>query len=104
MSAPPPDPSDLREWLRRARSNLARARAGRPTPEVLLEDLAFDAQQPAEKAIKAVLIARGISPPRTDSFGAHISRVEEAGVGVIEASVSEGKDGPTPPPGLPDPS
>lgn len=80
MSAPPRDPSDPREWLRRARSNLARAAAGRPTSEVLWEDLAFDAQQAAEKAIKAVLIAWGISPPRTHSFGPLISRVEETGV------------------------
>jgi HEPN domain-containing protein len=50
-------PDDPREWLNRARSNLARA--GDPVPGVYLEDLCFDAQQAAEKAIKAVIIARG---------------------------------------------
>jgi hypothetical protein len=35
-------PDDPREWLNRARSNLALARA--VVPDVLLEDLCFDAQ------------------------------------------------------------
>ena len=47
-------PDDPREWLNRARSNLARAKTKRKG--VYLEDLCFDAQQAAEKAIKAVLI------------------------------------------------
>jgi HEPN domain-containing protein len=50
-------PDDPREWLRRARSNLAHALSR--NPEVCLEDLCFDAQQAAEKAIKAVFVARG---------------------------------------------
>jgi HEPN domain-containing protein len=49
-------PDDPREWLNRARSNLNRARA--ELAEVYFEDLCFDAQQAAEKAIKAVLIRR----------------------------------------------
>lgn len=55
---PPDDPC---EWLNRARSNLVRARV--TLPGVYLEDLCFGAQQAAEKAIKAVLIARGVSFP-----------------------------------------
>jgi len=55
------DPTDPKEWLRRARSNLIRAST--PLSGVYLEDLCFDAQQAAEKAIKAVLIARGIPYP-----------------------------------------
>jgi HEPN domain-containing protein len=50
-------PDDPREWLNRARSNLAHARA--VSPEVFLEDLCFDAQQATEKAVKAVFIHRG---------------------------------------------
>jgi HEPN domain-containing protein len=50
-------PDDPREWINRAKSNLAHARA--VNPEVLLEDLCFDAQQSAEKAIKEVFISRG---------------------------------------------
>jgi HEPN domain-containing protein len=51
-------PDDPREWLRRARSSLAHAWS--VSPEVCLEDLCFDAQQAAEKAIKAVCIRRGV--------------------------------------------
>jgi HEPN domain-containing protein len=54
-------PDDPREWLNRARSNLLRAQA--TLPGVYLEDLCFDAQQAAEKALKAVLIARGVAFP-----------------------------------------
>lgn len=54
-------PDDPREWLNRARSNLARAKI-----LILggyLEDPCFDAQQAAEKAIKAVMIGRDIDFP-----------------------------------------
>ncbi len=54
-------PDDPREWLNRARSNLVRAR--NRIPGAYLEDLCFDAQQAAEKAIKAVLIACEIAFP-----------------------------------------
>jgi HEPN domain-containing protein len=60
-------PDDPREWLNRARSNLVRARAILPC--VYLEDLCFDAQQAAEKAIKAVLIARGVDYPFDHDLG-----------------------------------
>ncbi len=59
------DPSDPRSWLRRARSNLARARIGRSSPEILLEDSCFDAQQAAEKAIKAVWVSQHAESPLT---------------------------------------
>lgn len=51
--------------MRRARSNLAQARLGVGLPDVLLEDLCFQAQQAAEKAIKAVLVHRSIDFPKT---------------------------------------
>ncbi|MGD0949512.1 MAG: HEPN domain-containing protein [Candidatus Binatia bacterium] len=59
------DPTSPHEWVRRARSNLARARAGRNVPDVLYEDLCFDAQQAAEKAIKALLVHRQVRFPKT---------------------------------------
>jgi HEPN domain-containing protein len=49
------DPTDPREWMRRARSNLVHARSR--AEGVCFEDLCFDAQQAAEKAIKAVLVS-----------------------------------------------
>ncbi len=52
---------DPREWVRRARSNLIRART--PLEGVFLEDLCFDAQQAAEKALKAFLAFKEIPFP-----------------------------------------
>jgi HEPN domain-containing protein len=54
-------PKDPREWLARAKSNLALAR--NVIPEVDLEDFCFDAQQCAEKAIKAIFVGRGETFP-----------------------------------------
>ena len=54
-------PNDPREWLNRARSNLVQAEQVRPG--VYLEDLCFQAQQAAEKALKALLLARDIPFP-----------------------------------------
>jgi len=53
-------PDDPREWLNRARSNLAQAKGGGRLTEVYREDLCFNAQQAAEKAIKAVSIAENV--------------------------------------------
>ncbi len=50
-------PDDAREWISRAKSNLAMSR--KADPDVDLEDLCFEAQQAAEKGIKAVFIERG---------------------------------------------
>lgn len=50
------------EWLRRAGSNLARAKSGRITHEILYEDLCFDAQQALEKALKSLYIAPDFWP------------------------------------------
>jgi HEPN domain-containing protein len=57
-------PGSPEDWIRRARSDLALARTP-PEVGVLLEDLCFHAQQAAEKALKAVLIARSVPVPRT---------------------------------------
>jgi HEPN domain-containing protein len=62
---PPPDrtiPGSSHDWLVRARSSYAIAQA--PKPEAAAwEDLCFEAQQSAEKAIKAVLRHRRIVFP-----------------------------------------
>ncbi len=85
------DPSDPQSWLRRARSNLARARAGRPTVEVLYEDLCFDAQQAAEKAVKGVLVARQRDFPKTHVVERLLGLVEAAGV-EVPVSIREAGD------------
>ena len=53
------------DWLRHARSDLEYARVG-PTRETILpEQVCFHAQQAAEKALKAMLLARGVIFPFT---------------------------------------
>lgn len=54
------DPSKTNDWLKRAKSNLARARAGKVADDVLYEDLCFDAQQAVEKALKALCVMHRI--------------------------------------------
>jgi HEPN domain-containing protein len=76
-------PDDPREWLNRARSSLAQARAH--IGEIYLEDLCFAAQQAAEKAIKAVLIRRGVAFPYIHDLARLLTLVEEAGVKIPEA-------------------
>jgi HEPN domain-containing protein len=73
-------PNDPREWLVRARANLARAQA--ESPDFLLEDLCFDAQQAAEKAIKAVFIHRGERFPYIHEVRELLDLLEKNGVKV----------------------
>ena len=54
--------------------NLVRAQA--MLPGVYLEDLCFDAQQAAEKAIKAVLIARGAIIPITSIDSSRVAMTD----------------------------
>ena len=57
-------PEVVASWLAYAESDLAVA-GGADRPGVLTETLCFHAQQAAEKAIKAGLVAGGAEPPRT---------------------------------------
>ncbi|MEW5817617.1 MAG: HEPN domain-containing protein [Spirochaetota bacterium] len=79
-----PDPTDPQEWLRRARSNLAKAKANHDLPEVLYEDLCFDAQQAAEKAIKAALVHKQIPFPKTHDIINLLTLLQQGGVEVPE--------------------
>lgn len=72
-------PTDPREWLNRARSNLVQASAGARLAEIYLEDLCFQAQQAAEKALKAVLIALNLRFPYTHDLATLLSLLEQAG-------------------------
>lgn len=63
-SSAPGSPAD---WLRHAFSDLALAGIA-PLAPILYEDLCFHAQQAAEKALKAVLIAYAIPVPRTHNL------------------------------------
>jgi HEPN domain-containing protein len=66
------------EWLRRAKGNLALAKQRKPK-EAYWEDLCFEAQQAAEKAIKAVLKSAGIDFPKTHDIGELLSIVNQSG-------------------------
>ncbi len=67
------------EWLNRARSNLARAKADSRIPYVYLEDLCFDTQQAAEKAIKAVLLDLRVPFPYHHDLAELLDLVQKAG-------------------------
>jgi HEPN domain-containing protein len=73
-------PTDPHEWLRRARSNLARAK--NRIPEACLEDLCYDSQQAAEKAIKAVFIHRGLAFQYTHDLAKLVTDLRRAGCGI----------------------
>jgi HEPN domain-containing protein len=70
-------PEDPREWLNRARSNLALAKAKRKG--VYLEDLCFDAQQAAEKSIKALLIKADVAFPYVHDLAELLTLLEKSG-------------------------
>lgn len=76
-------PDDPREWLRSARSDLALA--GAQVPGADLEAFCFHAQQAAEKAIKGVLLSRGIRFPYVHDLGALLAIAARNGVTVPEA-------------------
>ncbi len=76
-------PDDPREWLGRARGSLTRAR--QRLPGVYLEDLCFDAQQAAEKALKAVLIALRVEFPYTHDLAQLLTLLQTNGVAVSDA-------------------
>ena len=71
-------PTDPCEWINRAKSNLAGA--GQADPDVYLEDLCFDAQQAAEKAIKAVFIHRGLHFPYVHNLRRLLELLDRDGV------------------------
>ncbi len=71
-------PSDNpREWIKRAQSNLVLAKS--LVPHTYLEDYCFNAQQAAEKAIKAVLVLQGIDFPYVHDLTRLMSMLEDSG-------------------------
>ena len=73
-------PDDPREWLNRAKSNLALAK--NPIPGAYLEDLCFEAQLAAEKAIKATLIRLGLEFAYVHDLARLLSLLDDAGEAV----------------------
>lgn len=77
------DPSDPHTWIVRARSNLNLAENGRGK-DVMLEDLCFNTQQAAEKALKAVCLFKSLDFPRTHSITHLLDLIEASGVAIPE--------------------
>jgi HEPN domain-containing protein len=73
-------PTDPREWLRRAKLNLARSQ--NLLEDADYEDYCFDAQQTAEKAIKAVFIRHGLSVKRIHDLRQLLTILAGAGIRV----------------------
>jgi HEPN domain-containing protein len=72
-------PDHPMDWLARARSNLLLAESSRQQG-VFLEDLCFEAQQAAEKALKAVCVFYKIDFPKTHSLNTLTALLEQAGI------------------------
>jgi HEPN domain-containing protein len=71
------------DWLRRAKGNLARAKQTKPK-DAFWEDLCFDAQQAAEKAIKAVLVFRQLEFRKTHDLRGILTLLDSSGYRVPE--------------------
>lgn len=67
------------EWLKRAKSNIAIAKQPR-SEDIYLEDLCFETQQAAEKALKAVLISKGIKFRFVHDLAELLTLLEQNGV------------------------
>ncbi len=76
------DPTDPHAWLSRAKGNLTLAEKGGRLKGVLFEDLCFNAQQAAEKALKAVCLLKGVDFPKTHSLVHLIDLLESSGMEV----------------------
>lgn len=78
-------------WLKRAKSNLHIAKAGKVFEDILYEDLCFDCEQAVEKALKALLVSIDVSFPRTHSISYLIELIESQNIKVpdeIKDSIS----------------
>lgn len=81
----PHEPNHPQTWPARAKSSLALAQV-KPSPEIFLEDLGYNAQQAAEKALKALCIARGIAFPKTHNLGLLLDLLQQQG-GLLPSTV-----------------
>lgn len=75
-----PAPGSPLDWLRHAASDLHLAKLGLADRDVLRNQVAFHAQQAAEKSLKAVLADRKIHFPKTHDLEALIEIIQLAGI------------------------
>ena len=73
---------DAAEWLLHAESDLTYARLGQTQPAVLRNQVAFHAEQAAEKALKAVLVHAAVEFPRTHDLQSLLTLLRDSGISV----------------------
>lgn len=66
-------------WMERSKGSLALAKA-RQTEGIILEDLCYQAQQAAEKALKALYLKRGVAFPFVHSLDQLLAGLEDLGL------------------------
>ncbi|HEY0791268.1 MAG TPA: HEPN domain-containing protein [Chthoniobacterales bacterium] len=71
---------DDAEWLLYAESDLRYAVLGRGEPDILQNQVAFHAQQAAEKALKAVLVHATVEFPRTHDLHNLLTLIRDCGI------------------------
>lgn len=73
---------DAAEWLLHAESDLTYAKLGQAEPAILRNQVAFHAQQAAEKAFKAVLVHAAVEFPKTHDLQALLLLLQNSGISV----------------------
>jgi HEPN domain-containing protein len=81
-------PPDVKDWLARARVDLEAARFLRMNANLPIEVAAFHYQQAVEKAIKGILVTKGIVPPRSHDLRALMAAITVP-VGLSEDAAEE---------------
>ena len=73
---------DAAEWLLHAESDLIYAKLGQVQPAILRNQVAFHAEQAAEKAFKAVLVYTAVEFPRTHDLQSLLLLLRNSGISV----------------------
>ena len=85
----PPDGDGPAVWLDKARRDLRMAELAQAEGVEFADQVCFHAQQCAEKALKAVLIAFGRVPPHVHDLGVILDAVAEASPGTEWAALQD---------------
>lgn len=70
----------VNDWMKRAKSNLERVKAGRTSEDVVYEDLCFDAQQCAEKSLKSLLVSLDVEFPWKHDIDVLFDLISKSGI------------------------
>ena len=74
----------VKQWLKRAISNLRRAEQRRKSTEILFEDLCYDCQQSVEKSLKALIIHNEMEIVFTHSISRLLEIIASKGIEIPE--------------------